>query len=75
MSSFSQLGSFSLPLNTVVSLALLIILGAYTIFSAVLYYHWKEYSSDSKMTGLTLILYFGTTIPLLIVMGIMTYII
>jgi hypothetical protein len=46
----------------------------YVVFSAILYYHWKEYSVDEKVTRITLIFYFSTTVPLLLVMGILTFI-
>lgn len=47
----------------------------YVVFSAILYYHWKEYSVDEKVTRITLIFYFSTTVPLLLAMGILTFII
>ncbi|MFT7644834.1 MAG: hypothetical protein ACI9BF_000495, partial [Candidatus Paceibacteria bacterium] len=56
-------------------LAFYFTIGIYTIFSAILYYHWKNYTTDNKVFGLTLILYFVSTIPLLIAMGIITIII
>ena len=71
----SQLESFNLPLETLVMFGLYFVLGAYAIFSAILYYHWKSYGTDTKMTGLTLILYFSSTIPLLIIMCIIAFII
>ena len=63
--------SFSIPLDTVVYASFLFILGVYAIFTAILYYHWKTYATDQKVTALTLGMYFVTTIPLLLVMGIM----
>lgn len=75
MQDFSQIKSINLPIDTLVMLVFYFILGLYAVFSAILYYHWKNYGTDGKVTGLTLILYFTTTIPLLIVMGIMTLII
>ncbi|MCD5381088.1 MAG: hypothetical protein LR008_00760 [Candidatus Pacebacteria bacterium] len=70
MNDLGQLSSLTLPLETLVMLAFYFILGAYTIFSAILFYHWRAYSSDTKVTGLTLILYFATTAPLLLILTI-----
>lgn len=70
-----QFYSFTFPLKDIVALTFLIITGAYTIFTAILYYHWKSYSSDPKVTGLTLVVYFSSTLPLLIAMGVMAIII
>lgn len=52
-----------------------LILIVYVIFSAVLYYHWKEYSVDEKTTKITLLFYFILTIPLLSTLGITAFII
>ncbi len=62
----------SLPLETILPLGFLVVLGVFSVFSAVLYYHWKEYATNARVIRLTLGLYFCTTIPLLCVMGIMT---
>ncbi len=75
MLDIGQLGSVNISLHTLVMLVLYFVFGAYAIFSAVFYYHWQAYGTDFKITGLTLILYFATTIPLLIVMGILAFII
>lgn len=60
----------NLPVHTIVMLAFYLILGAYAIFSAIFYYHWKNYGFDLKVTSLTLIIYLATTAPLLLVMTI-----
>ncbi len=52
-----------------------LILLVYIIFTAILYYHWKEYSIDEKATRVTLIFYFFTTVPLLSVLGITAFIV
>lgn len=59
-----------LPLHTIVMLVFYFTLGAYAIFSAVFYYHWKNYGFDVKVTGLTLIIYLATTAPLLLIITI-----
>lgn len=61
--------SFSIPLHTFVTLAFYLVLGAYVIFSAIFYYHWSTYGTDVKVTMYTLVTYFVTTIPLLIMLG------
>lgn len=78
MSSSTFATTFSItafPIETIISLGFYSVAGMFTIFSAILYYHWNAYSTDVGVTKLTLILYFSTTIPLLIIMGIMTWII
>ncbi len=63
----------SLPIETLATLGFYIVAAAFAIFSAILYYHWDAYSTDAGVTRLTLVTYFSTTIPLLIIMGIMTW--
>lgn len=60
------INDFGFSITTIAKLIFLSILGAYAIFSAVLYFHWTAYSSDLKITALTLLVYFCITIPLLI---------
>jgi len=67
--------TLSLPLSTVVTLGFYGITFIYAIFSIILYYHWNEYSTDSKVTKVTLTLFFGSTIPLLLGIGLITLII
>ena len=68
MIDFSQLNSLNLPIEAIGQLAFYFIAGAYIIFTAIFYYHWDSYGSDKKVTTITLIAYFVSTIPLLIVM-------
>ncbi len=63
--------STSISLHDIVLLTFYIVTGLYVIFSAVLYYHWREYATDAKVTAYTLTAYFATTIPLIVVMGIL----
>jgi len=73
-----DLGQFTpsnLPLHEIVGLIFYFITGVYAIFSGVLYYHWREYATDAKITAYTLIAYFTTTIPLVLAMGIMVLLI
>jgi hypothetical protein len=74
MLDFSQISTISLPIDSIMLLGFYLILGAYTIFSGIFYYHWKSYGTDAKVTAYTLIAFFATTIPLLLVMGVLTFI-
>jgi len=56
-------------LHSALLLGLYVIAGAYVIFSAILYYHWQTYSTDERMTRITLISFFVTTFPLLLIMA------
>lgn len=64
--------SLSVPLPTLVSLGFYCITGIYALFSIILYYHWNEYSTDAKVTFVTLTLFFVTTIPLILSLGLIT---
>ena len=75
MDELRQAYNTSLSLDTAVNITLLLVLVAYLIYSVILYYHWKSYSSDLKVTGMTLITYFSATVPLLIIMTILSFII
>jgi len=44
----------------------------YVIFTAILYFHWMQYALNERVRGLSLILYFGTTIPLISTIGLIT---
>lgn len=70
-----QFETFFLPLTDAVTLGFYFIVSIYAVFTAIFYYHWQSYGTDTKITGLTLVLYFVTTVPLLTIMGIMTFII
>lgn len=71
----SQFEAINLPIDTVVSLSLYFVLAFYAVFSAILYYHWNTYGTDKQVTTLTLVIYFATTVPLLAVMTIISFII
>jgi len=67
MSAFASTFEMS-SLATIISLVTYLVLGVYAIFTGILYYHWHAYSSDAKITSVTMITYFATTLPLLAVM-------
>lgn len=68
----SAFNTFGIPLSMITQLGLFLVLGMYAVFTAIFYYHWKTYGTDPKITKLTFFLYFSSTIPLLMVMSIMT---
>jgi hypothetical protein len=63
----TQTAPSTISIETIVMLVFYLVLGAYVIFSAVLYYHWKTYGTDTAVTSYTLIVFFATTIPLMII--------
>lgn len=66
---------FTLPLHTIVTLGFYLVAAIYILFTAIMYYHWKEYGTDAGVTKITLILYLVTTLPLILIMGVVTLII
>lgn len=62
-----QFANFSL--QTVLSLVFYIIFGLYIIFTAILYYHWQTYATDKLVSRVTILSFFATTLPLLLIMG------
>jgi|AntRauTorckE6833_2_1112554.scaffolds.fasta_scaffold00191_13 succinate dehydrogenase hydrophobic anchor subunit len=75
MDEISRIYISNMSLDNAVNITLLFILVIYLIYSLILYYHWKAYSSDIRVTAMTLITYFSTTIPLMIIMTILAFII
>jgi hypothetical protein len=75
MDGFTSSYTNNFNLGDAVHLSLLLLLLIYVIFSSILFYHWKSYSSNHRITSITLIVYFSTTIPLLVLMGILTLVI
>jgi len=75
MEPFASSLTFTLPLHTIVTLGFYAITTVYALFSIIMYYHWDEYSTDAKVTRVTLVLYFASTVPLIIVLGLTTLVI
>lgn len=71
MADFSQLSTISFSVDMIVQAVFYLILGIYAVFSGILYYHWSSYGTDIKVTTYTFIVYFFTTIPLFVIMGIL----
>ncbi len=62
----------SLALTEVIPLFFLVVTIGYFLFSAVLYYHWREYSVGKVKRAVTLSLYSLVTLPLWLTLGIIT---
>ncbi|MFM2423920.1 MAG: hypothetical protein RLZZ70_309 [Candidatus Parcubacteria bacterium] len=45
----------------------------YAIFSAVLFYHWQNFSMSRLVTTQTYIAYGVTSVPLLLIMGVIAF--
>jgi hypothetical protein len=73
MLDFTQFDTLQISITTIVKMVFYFVLGAYAIFSGILYYHWSSYGTDVKVTLYTFIVYFFTTIPLFIIMGILAF--
>ncbi len=67
--------TINLPIKDLLTLCFYLVAMFYIIFSIIFYYHWREYSVDVKVTKITLIFYWTTTISLMIILGIMTLLI
>lgn len=63
------------PLKDLATLGFLLTLGFYTLFSFILYYHWHNFSPDQAVTKITYIFYAVLTLPLVLILSIMTLII
>jgi hypothetical protein len=63
----------TVPLATAVQIVFLLMVAAYALFTAILYYHWNSYADNRMVTRLTFVLYFLATLPCVGVMGIMAY--
>lgn len=64
-----------LPIHSVATLGFYFTLIIYIIFTAILYYHWKEYSAENSISKITTIAYLATTLPLVAAMGLSTLLI
>ncbi|HMO78127.1 MAG TPA: hypothetical protein PKA42_03395 [Candidatus Paceibacterota bacterium] len=73
----SPLSNFSntLPWETLLVLGFYLIAILYIVFSAILYFHWQQYSMNAAVSKTTAILYLSTTLPLIIMMGLSTWLI
>lgn len=63
----------SVPLGPLLQLGLYATLIVYAIFSAVLFYHWQNYSMSKVATMQTYLAYAITSLPLLAIMAIIAF--
>jgi hypothetical protein len=61
--------------EALITLVFLFIAFIYVVFSAVFYYHWISYSTDSKIMSLTFMLYGITTLPLVLLLATITFLV
>ncbi len=57
--------NISIELSTLATLGFYLMATVYIIFTAIMYYHWNEYSTSARVSSITLICYLATTIPLI----------
>lgn len=55
--------------NSLATLIFLVFVLCYIIFSLILYYHWRSYAINARVTTLTLTIYFTSTLILLAIAG------
>lgn len=65
----------TIPVHTFITLGFYVAAAIYLMFSIIMYYHWNEYSTDKAVSRITTIIYLATTIPLVIILGVMTLVI
>jgi hypothetical protein len=74
MNELTAITQSSFSLQSAALLGMYLITGAYIIFSVVLYYHWNTYSTE-RVSKMTLIAFFVTTFPLLLIMALLLLVI
>jgi len=61
--------TFTLPIAPLVQLSFYLLILIFSIFTAVLYYHWQNYSTDGRVTLITYAAFGFVSIPLIIIMA------
>jgi len=59
----------ALPWETLSILGFYLMAIVYLIFTAILYFHWQQYSTNSAVSKTTALLYLSATLPLISIMG------
>lgn len=62
------LGSF-MTLPDFIVLLFYIMTAIYVIYSAIFYYHWQQFGTNSAVTWITFVTYTATTVPLFLIMA------
>lgn len=65
----SPLSTATYAPEDILLLVFYVLLIFYALFTATLYYHWQTYSADGRINFLTLVIYFATTVPLIMTMA------
>jgi hypothetical protein len=65
----------AIPLHSITTLGFYLAAAIYIAFTIIFYYHWNEYSVEPIVTKITAIAYLATTLPLIIIMGLITLVI
>ena len=73
--TFAGFSFSALPIHSIVLLGFYVAVAVYVLFTAIIYYHWNEFSTDAGVSKITLVAYFGTTLPILAIAGVMVLVI
>lgn len=65
----------SFDISPFIQITFYLVLLSFTIFTAILYYHWQNYSMDNKATFITYAAYTLLTLPLLFTMAVIAFVI
>lgn len=65
----------ALPLDSLLVLGFYLMAIVYIIFSAILYFHWEQYSTNKAVSKTTAILYLGSSLPLITIIGISAWLV
>ena len=74
MEPIEQFTASAIPVDTVLLLSFYVLVGIYVIFSIIFHYHWRAYAIDDKVTTYTLSAYYFITVPIVLVMIILQFI-
>lgn len=63
----------TLPWVTLATLGFYLLTIVYLVFTAVLYFHWQQYSINTSISKTTALLYLCSTLPLIVILGVSTW--
>ena len=63
----------TIPWPSIMLLTFYILLFSYSVFTAILYYHWQNYSTSKHAAFHTYIAFFVTSVPLIIIVGVIVF--
>jgi hypothetical protein len=73
MIGLPDITTVTVPLPVLAQFGFYIVTGLYAVFTMILYYHWNQYSTNAAMSRLTTVMYLIITLPLIIMIGILTF--